>query len=131
MRRKTFVLALIVAVLITLTVGTLSASASGYGCRKHYIQWGETLYSIGRAYNVAPYAIAAYNGIANPNYIQGGRWLCVPYGPPYPGYYGYYGYGYYYGRYDYGGYYGGYPSYGYHPGHGYGWHGDPYWYRDP
>lgn len=84
MRSKIFVLALMVAIMLSLTVGTLSASASG-GCRTHYVQWGETLYSIGRMYNVAPYSIAAYNGISNPDYVQGGTVVCVPYGPPYPG----------------------------------------------
>lgn len=88
MRNRILVLALIVAMILSLTLGTVSASASG-GCREHYVQWGETLYSIGRAYNVAPYAIAAYNGIADPDYVKGGTYLCVPYGPPYPGtYYG-------------------------------------------
>ncbi|MFQ5342393.1 MAG: LysM peptidoglycan-binding domain-containing protein [Anaerolineae bacterium] len=91
MRSKVFVLALIVAVMLMLTIGTLSASASG--CQTHYVQWGETLYSIGRMYNVDPYAIAAYNGISDPNYVKGGTYICVPYGPAYPGGYdGYYPY---------------------------------------
>lgn len=89
MRTRTIVLALIVSILLVLTVGTVSASASG-GCQKHYVKWGETLYSIGRKYDVAPYAIAAYNGFSDPDYIKGGIVVCVPYGPPYPGsYYGY------------------------------------------
>ncbi|RME46637.1 MAG: LysM domain-containing protein [Chloroflexi bacterium] len=91
MRSRILVLALIMAMLLMLTAGTLSASASG--CRTHYVQWGETLYSIGRMYGVDPYAIAAYNGLSNPNYVKGGTYLCIPYGPPYPGgYYGYYPY---------------------------------------
>lgn len=87
MRRKTLMLALIIAIALTLAVGSVGVSASG-DCQKHYVRYGETLYSIGRAYNVDPWAIAAYNGISDPNYIQGGTWICVPYGPPYPG--GYY-----------------------------------------
>ena len=90
MRSKNLVLALIVAIMLTLTIGSLSVSASG-GCQKHYVQYGETLYSIGRVYRVDPYAIAAYNGISNPDYVKGGTWICLPYGPPYPGGY-YYGY---------------------------------------
>lgn len=86
MRSRVIVLALIVSVLMMLTVGTLSASASG-GCRKHHVKWGETLYSIGRMYNVSPWAIAAYNGIHDPDYIKGGTYICVPYGPPYPDHY--------------------------------------------
>lgn len=85
MRSKTFALALITALLLSFTVGTLGAAAAG-GCRVHYVAYGETLYSIGRMYNVDPYAIAAYNGLADPNYLVAGQYLCIPYGPPYPGY---------------------------------------------
>lgn len=84
MRSRIFILGFIVAIMLTLTAGTGSASASG-GCRQHNVQWGETLFSIGRLYNVNPYTIAAYNGISNPDRIQGGMRLCIPYGPPYPG----------------------------------------------
>jgi hypothetical protein len=128
MRSKVLLLAVVVALVLSLAVGTVSASASGYGCRKHYVQWGETLYSIGRHYNVNPYSIASANYIRHPDYIRGGTWLCVPYGPPYPGYDRGYsfdtGYGHYdksYGRYD-TGYYGPYDTgyYGrYDKGHGY------------
>ncbi len=92
MRSRVFVLALIIALLLSLTIGTLGAAASG-GCQPHYVSYGETLYSIGRMYNVDPYAIAAYNGLTNPDYLVPGQYLCIPYGPPYPGY-GYPGYPY-------------------------------------
>jgi LysM repeat protein len=44
----------------------------------HTVQQGETLYCIGRAYGVDPYAIATQNGIVNPNLIQPGQVLAIP-----------------------------------------------------
>jgi len=50
-----------------------------YGCRySHYVQPGQTLYSIGRWYGVSPWAIAAANGIYNLNVIYAGTTLCIP-----------------------------------------------------
>jgi len=72
----------------------------------HQVLPGQTLYSIGRMYGVNPYSIAAWNGLANPNYIRAYQWLYVPtYGgwsaPPQPWYPSYYygWYPYYYGYY--------------------------------
>ncbi len=90
----------------------------GYGCGRydggdyHRVRYGETLYSIGRRYNVHPNHIAEANGLYNPNYIYAGQVLHIPSGSQYPwpsrhhGQYGYgnYGYGHGYG-YDYTGYY--------------------------
>lgn len=51
----------------------------------HCVQWGETLYSIGRMYNKDPYYIAQVNGLYNPNHIYAGQILYIPPdGPPYP-----------------------------------------------
>jgi LysM repeat protein len=44
----------------------------------HTVQPGETLYCIGRAYGVSPWAIATYNGIANPNVVYPGWVLAIP-----------------------------------------------------
>jgi LysM repeat protein len=44
----------------------------------HTVQPGETLYCIGRAYGVDPYAIATQNGILNPNVIHAGQRLAIP-----------------------------------------------------
>jgi len=44
----------------------------------HRVAWGETLFSIGRLYNVSA------NRLANPNRIYAGRWLYIPAGPGYP-----------------------------------------------
>jgi putative chitinase len=44
----------------------------------HTVQAGETLFCIGRAYGVDPYAIASQNGIVNPNVIHAGVVLAIP-----------------------------------------------------
>jgi len=50
-----------------------------YGCRYyHYVQPGQTLYSISRYYGVSPWAIAQANGIYNLNVIYAGSTLCIP-----------------------------------------------------
>lgn len=80
---------LLIASLLTATLflGVASmASASGY-CQQdrcHVVQWGETLFSIGRMYDVNPYAIADANGLYNPNHIYAGQVLFIPQGPGYP-----------------------------------------------
>lgn len=47
----------------------------------HKVRWGETLYCIGRAYQVEPYAIAKANGIWWPNIIFPGQKLAIPNAP--------------------------------------------------
>ncbi len=44
----------------------------------HTVRPGETLFCIGRAYGVDPYAIATQNGILNPNRIYTGQVLAIP-----------------------------------------------------
>ncbi len=44
----------------------------------HTVRSGETLYCIGRAYGVDPYAIATQNGILNPNVVHAGQVLAIP-----------------------------------------------------
>jgi LysM repeat protein len=44
----------------------------------HKVRWGETLYCIGRAYQVEPYAIAKANQIRWPNIIFPGQKLTIP-----------------------------------------------------
>ncbi|MCB0207954.1 MAG: LysM peptidoglycan-binding domain-containing protein [Anaerolineae bacterium] len=63
------------------------ASANGGYCqtdRCHVVQYGETLFSIGRMYDVHPYHIAEVNNLYNPNYIYAGQVLYIPYGSSYP-----------------------------------------------
>lgn len=47
----------------------------------HVVQWGETLYTIGRAYQVRPQAIAACNHLVNPRVIHAGNRLAIPNDP--------------------------------------------------
>ncbi len=52
----------------------------------HYVRYGETLFWIGRMYNMPWTSIAAANGIGNPHWIYAGTSLCIPlYGMPGPG----------------------------------------------
>jgi len=44
----------------------------------HWVQPGETLFSIGRMYGVSPWNIASANRLANPNWIYVGQRLYVP-----------------------------------------------------
>ncbi len=115
--RGKLVIAVIAAALLLSLAGPMTASASGgysLNCQWHYVDWGETLYSISRYYGVPIYAIMKANHLYDPDYIQGATYLCIPtYG---------YGHGYYKKGYDYGygkSYYRGY-DYGYH-GKGYGY----------
>ena len=50
----------------------------------HRVRYGETLYSIGRQYNVHPNHIAQVNNLYNPNYIYAGQRLRIPSGSSYP-----------------------------------------------
>jgi LysM repeat protein len=47
----------------------------------HTVRPGETLFCIGRAYGVDPYAIAIKNSIVNPNLIYPGQVLAIPNAP--------------------------------------------------
>jgi LysM repeat protein len=51
-----------------------SGSILGY----HTVKPGETLFCIGRAYGVDPYAIAGENGIVNPSVLSPGQVLAIP-----------------------------------------------------
>ncbi len=44
----------------------------------HTVAWGETLYSIARAYGVAPQAIARANGIGINSWVYAGQQLTIP-----------------------------------------------------
>ena len=44
----------------------------------HWVQPGETLFSIGRMFGVSPWNIASANRLANPNWIYVGQRLYVP-----------------------------------------------------
>lgn len=61
----------------SVTPTPISGDILGY----HTVQPGETLYCIGRAYGVDPYAIASQNGILNPSLIHAGNRLAIPNAP--------------------------------------------------
>jgi hypothetical protein len=98
----------------------------------HTVQYGETLYSIGRMYGVNPHQLAEANGLYNPDHIYAGQQLHIPcsqghdyphhdggYQPP-PSYqYPAVGYGYDYTGYYYETYYPNYSRYSYTCGYHY------------
>jgi len=83
--RKILVVLSIVLVLQLLIASIGYAAPPPASPRHHTVRAGETLYSIGRLYNVSPHAIASANGLWNPNLIYVGQWLRIPWGPSYPG----------------------------------------------
>jgi LysM repeat protein len=83
---KVLLPALLVLSLFLGTVAPAAAAGAAAGTPTwHTVVKGETLFSIGRRYNVSPWAIAAANKLANPNHICVGQRLYVPAGPAYPG----------------------------------------------
>jgi LysM repeat protein len=71
-----------------------TAPVNAQGNVVHTVKAGETLFSIGRLYNVNPYSIAAANNIPYPYIIYPGQQLTIPTGgttppgptpPPQPG----------------------------------------------
>jgi LysM repeat protein len=62
-----------------------TAQTNAQGNIVHTVKLGETLFSIGRLYNVNPYAIAAANNIPYPYVIYPGQQLTVPTGTTPPG----------------------------------------------
>lgn len=61
----------------TPTPTPVSGTILGY----HTVRAGETLFCIGRAYGVDPYAIALHNVIVNPSLIYAGQVLAIPWAP--------------------------------------------------
>ncbi len=78
---------LIIALVLLLLIVPASYAAppadGGDGSCYHTVQYGETLFSIGRLYGVNPYQIARVNGLQNPNYIYAGQVLYIPSGQGY------------------------------------------------
>jgi LysM repeat protein len=62
-----------------------AAQVNAQGNIVHTVKSGETLFSIGRLYNVNPYAIAAANNIPYPYVIYPGQQLTIPTGGTVPG----------------------------------------------
>jgi len=83
MRTKALVIILSVLALSLMVVTPVAAAPAAYGPTWHWVVRGETLFSIGRLYNVSPWAIASANRLANPNRIYVGQRLYIPAGSPY------------------------------------------------
>lgn len=83
---KKFLIATLLTAALFLGVASV-ASANGHSCyqeRCHVVHYGETLFSIGRHYDVNPYHIAEANNLYNPNHIYAGQVLYIPHGSRYP-----------------------------------------------
>ena len=77
---------LIAALVLTLVALLPVADAWAAGAPTwHVVTSGETLFSIGRLYDVNPWAIASANRLVNPNRIYVDQTLYIPAGPAYPG----------------------------------------------
>ncbi|MGC9358281.1 MAG: LysM peptidoglycan-binding domain-containing protein [Anaerolineae bacterium] len=85
MRTKIPIIVVLVAMLLIAATPVAAAPTACCGQGWHCVQRGETLFSIGRLYNVSPWAIASANGLVNPNCIYAGQCLRIPAGPAYPG----------------------------------------------
>jgi LysM repeat protein len=79
------------AVLLLLLVAPLTAAAEplqtpgGSGCARFYqIQRGDTLSQLALRFGTTVPALAALNGISNPNLILAGQTICVRPAPPRP-----------------------------------------------
>ncbi len=76
--RRASVLA-IVLLLLALTAQAASAAPARWAILGyHVVRPGETLFCIGRAYGVDPWAIASQNTIVNPSRIYPGMHLAIP-----------------------------------------------------
>ncbi len=72
-------LSLILILILATFIPTAAAAQSGCSTF-HTVQRGENLYSIGLRYNLTWDQLVAANSLANPNYIQAGTVLCIPFG---------------------------------------------------
>jgi LysM repeat protein len=75
------VLPVLIAVVLLQAVNVPALAAPPAGGGVYYtVQYGDTLFSIGRMYGVNPYTIAEVNGLSNPNCIYAGQVLYIPSG---------------------------------------------------
>ncbi len=77
--RRVIAILLLVAILGAMIPAMVSAQETTYR-----VQWGDTLYRIARRFGTTVQAIAALNGIVNPNLIYAGTVLRIPTGPVTP-----------------------------------------------
>jgi LysM repeat protein len=78
-------LVIVIVVLLALLGAQTAWAAPQASGLVHVVRKGDTMYSIARTYGTTVWAIAAANGIANPNIIYVGQRLRIPTGhAPYP-----------------------------------------------
>jgi LysM repeat protein len=68
----------LVLVLLAVLVPTSQAAPAAQAPVVHVVRPGDTLISIAIRYGTTPWAIAAVNGLANPNFIWAGQRLIIP-----------------------------------------------------
>jgi LysM repeat protein len=78
MNRRLTILGLVVGLLLTSAAPAHAKPAEYTTIGIHVVRSGETLYCIGRAYGVSPWAIASHNGLAAPSLIYVGQRLAIP-----------------------------------------------------
>ena len=84
--KMVWVVLLCLLALLLLTAATSSAAQENACGGYHFVQRGDTLYSIGRQYGVSiPALMSANPAISNPNRIYAGTWLYIPCGSGGPG----------------------------------------------
>ncbi|HEY4691575.1 MAG TPA: LysM domain-containing protein [Anaerolineae bacterium] len=77
MRRWSLVVTVVLVASLVFPAAASAASAQ-WGGFWHVVQPGQTVFSIGRLYDVSPYAIATANALPNWNVIYAGQWLWIP-----------------------------------------------------
>lgn len=76
--RRASVLTLVLLLLVLTAQAASAAPARWAILGYHEVKSGETLFCVGRAYGVDPWAIAYQNGIVNPSRIYPGMRLAIP-----------------------------------------------------
>lgn len=64
--------------LLFIMLAALPSAAQADGPAYHTVAWGETLYSISRAYGVSPQSLAAANGLSINSWVYAGQTLRIP-----------------------------------------------------
>lgn len=78
MNRKLTIILAVAVVTASLLVGNAAAAPERLGGPVHMVQWGENLATIALRYGISMEALAAANGISDPNLIYIGQELVVP-----------------------------------------------------
>lgn len=78
------VLLIVAFAVALLAVGPVADASAAGAPAWHVVVRGETLFSIGRLYDISPWAIASANRLVNPNLIYAGQALYIPAGSSYP-----------------------------------------------